>query len=147
MVINELLLEVRKSIRLHKLLISVASHMGLSVIGCMSNRQCNCRSNSKWNLCPLLVQLFLNGMRIHVTNCFLFSQRELMLLRVKAQEFGMEVQCCNWHPAECQLCSASWIPMFVTQQKEPECMAKCSPAYHTYKQATQITYLFAWSFY
>jgi len=47
MVINELLLEVRKSIRLHKLLISIANHMGLSVIGCMSNRQCNCRSNSK----------------------------------------------------------------------------------------------------
>jgi len=95
--------------------------MGLSVIGCISNRQCKCRSNSKWNLCPLLVQLFLNGMRIHVTNCFLFSQRELMLLHAKAQEFAMEVQCCNWHPAECQLCI--WIPMFVTQQKEPECIS------------------------
>ena len=69
----------------------------------------------------LLVQLFLNGMRIHVTNCFLFSQRELMLLHAKAQEFAMEVQCCNWHPAECQLCI--WIPMFVTQQKEPECIS------------------------
>jgi len=46
----------------------------------------------------------INGMRIHVTNCFLFSQRELMLLHAKAQEFGMEVQCCNWHPAKCQLC-------------------------------------------
>jgi len=43
----QLLLEVRKSIRLHKLLISIANYMGLSVIGCMSNKQCNCRSNSK----------------------------------------------------------------------------------------------------
>jgi len=82
MVINELLLEVRKSIRLHKLLISIANHMRLSVIGCMSNRQCNCRSNiiaTKIYKSTASAIIPINGMRIHMTNCFLFSQREQML--------------------------------------------------------------------
>jgi len=81
----------------------------------------------------------INGMRIHVTNCFLFSQRELMLLHAKAQEFGMEVQCCNWHPAKCQLCI--WIPMFATQQKEPECISIYSLIFEKYHLITIIDFL------